>query len=186
MAAAPDYTCRTLDSPDGSLRLEMDSEWDDRDGPRSMLLIKTGAGETLFRLGDAAWEDNPASPVFSGAVIELDLNYCGYRCRVRIDTAARTFVFHPNEIERPLSELVNELGAAAFPRVKAVAARQSRRVTLVSWLTLLGNFLFVAAGAWILCARQTFPKANPWVAVLCILFFGLCAAVELRELWRNK
>lgn len=183
MSPYEDYTTRSADSPDGTLRLEEHFQQDERMPARPYLrLVRAADGAEVFRLWDVSLA---GEPVFqSGGSLRLTLGYEGRVVPALLDYERKTFRLHPHDYAEPLGglgeRLRREYAPEPLPPSHAGSGRRpSARVTAGRLFTLLCSLAFVAAGVWMALSGA---GRDRWAGLFGALFFGACAVAAFLEL----
>jgi len=176
----------TLTSPDGRLRLEHHTDWDDRSGSWVWLrLVALPEGEVLVSLSSlVALDDIRFVP---GGVQFTATPWRGPAQRVVVDARSRTFQLHPHLPAAPLGELSAALEPPALPSGLAVfqpPAPRTLRARLFDAGNVLLGLVFVAGGAWM--ALDAEKASERWTGAFAVLFFGACTALPLWEAWQRR
>ncbi len=168
-------------SPDGSLRVDEERQYDERSGLWETVQVRAMPGGRVlgYALNYGA-TDAPRFPRPSAVVIPL-MHRSGLRQQVEIDAAARTFRLDDADPE-PLHLLQKRLEPDAPAEPYVSPAVSSTMSMLLQALMVLGCALFVLAGAWVAVSSHT--SKDRWMGVLCIVFFGACGVASWAE-WRQ-
>lgn len=183
MSPYEDYTTRSVDSPDKTLRLEEHYQQEERRPARPYLrLVRVADGAEVFCLLDVNLIGEP--DFGSGGSLHLTLGYEGRPVPALLDYERKTFRLHPHDYDEPLGglgeRLRREYAPPPLPPGRAGAGRPpSARVTAGRLFTLLGSVAFAAAGAWMALSGS---GRDRWWGIFGALFFGVGAVVALLEL----
>jgi hypothetical protein len=168
-------------SPDGTFRVEVYYEPDERGYPlRSIRVVLNDDNFVLVDLPDAGLAGLLQFP--QPGMLTLPFSIQSRKYQIGINVREHTFWTHPNEIPRPLDQLAPTLAVqvpqSPAPRIAPLPLRS----LLGSIAYLATCVMFVAAGAWQMIDGH--KTRDHWIGALCVLFFGLCAAVPIMELRR--
>lgn len=178
-----------IHSADRRLRLQVQAWHDDRGPPTESLTLwcRPAAGaQPLLR---ACWTSHGlgSSVRFTGPdtlVVEHQVDRRGTVWRLMIDTQAGTFSPHPHERPMPLDELDRWLSpphppGRALPTPALTPGRRAARI-FIELISLLGAGVLAGGGAWMALAADT--AQDRLTGLFGLVFFGICAALALRDL----
>jgi hypothetical protein len=168
-----DGPLRSIESPDGTLRVDAYYDLDERGSPMRSVRVIWGM-ETVAELGEALLSGSPQFPAAGEVVLPLKIHK--QAVQIGINANDRTFWFHRNERPAPLCELASALQSPR-PAPKPLPPAPPRR-SIREWFsvvfTLSVAFLFVAAGIFECFMGRT--ARERWIGALGVIFFGLCGA----------
>ena len=169
---------RTIHAPDGASQVQFHYEPDERGYVMRRISVVGGEGQVLLELNDAELDGPVVFPAPGIVTLRFDLRR--RHRQLSIDVRDRKFWCHPADEPESLDRLPVILAEPAPRAVDDPQIRPRLRSILGSVGLLAGSLLFVAAGVWQSIAGRT-PR-DRGIGVLCIVFFGLCAAMGIVEL----
>ncbi|MFN0120575.1 MAG: hypothetical protein ACKV2V_08740, partial [Blastocatellia bacterium] len=172
-------------SPDGAWRIEEhdDYEYIHEGGIYRHTRVYAAGNELILELRDTSL---PAPPAFlNQQEVDLELKYVSLPVRARLNLRNRTFVFHPHDFPRPFAEMPNALLELWQNNLRSPVRVISKGKYLGELLSVLGCFVFVAIGVFLLLYHAG-TRADQYKALAVIVFFGLCGFVLLADLRKYR
>lgn len=177
-----------IESADGRVVVRVSADHDERCGPWERITVWRQAEAGLVEVvAFTNFGVGAALRFAAGDAVVFDklVDRGGQRQRIRVDVAAGTFAFHPDERPQPVDELDAWLGNRAWGAVEPAPIpagppwRRAVRLVLGA-VMLLGGLVLTAGGAWMALAADTL--ADRLIGAFGAVFFAGCAALELRGL----